>query len=94
MRIWISWEEPVDETEDYRPFTVPVDPRILHWWCTGYGYGYSTICAVCEADSIASAKEAVRKHWKPQSWRFANKKEPGWMPPNDRFPVKDEASPG
>ena len=73
MRFWISWEEPTPD-EDYRPFTVPVQPLVLHWWCSGHGDGYATLCAVVDADNEEAAKDAVKKFWKPQAWRFIEPK--------------------
>jgi hypothetical protein len=88
-RFWISWEEPMPDG-DYRPFVVPVEPHITKWWCSGYGEHndeeYATLCAVVDAESEEKAEEAVKKFWKPQSWRFCDVREDNWRPPKDRFP--------
>ncbi len=86
MRYWISWEEPTPDG-DHRPMTTPVEPAVLHWWCSGYGEGYSTLCAVVDANTEDLAKVLVKVFWKPQAWRFVHEKPNDWMPPADRFPV-------
>lgn len=82
-RYWISWEEPEG---DYRPIAFPAP----EWWCTGYGKGFSTICALVEASSKDAAQQLVSQLWKPRAWRFVNEVAPDWRPPEDRFPIGGE----
>lgn len=97
QRWWVSWEEPIGEDGDWRPFKVPVPKEILKYWCSGYGgdfslgagEGFATICAVVEASDEAAIKKAAEEVWNPQDWRFIDKVEPGWRP-NDRFPWGDD----
>ena len=80
-RFWISWNEPGD---DPRPLTVPSPD----WWCTGWGDGYATVCAIIDAESEEGAKARVQEQWEPSSWRFCNEVEANWTPPADRFPPR------
>lgn len=87
VRFWISWYQP---TEDYRPVKWPLPPEIPGFWCSGYGADdAATLCAVVDAPTEASAKRIIqaKRNWpETHRWRFCEGKEPGWMPPPDRFP--------
>jgi hypothetical protein len=93
-RWWVSWNEPLDQSQDCRPIKWPLPPEIPHWWCTGGAGDGSTasICAVVDAPCENAAKKLVARHWKPDSWRFCEEKERGWLPASDRFPVKKESA--
>ena len=94
LRYWISWNEPHDAQygADPRPVVWPLPASIPHWWCSGAGDGYSTVCAVVDVNGDAdSAKALIAKHWRPRDFRFVEQKGwsvAGWMPEGTRFPVK------
>jgi len=88
-RFWISWEEPTDDACDARPLKLPLPPSIPAWWESGYGDGYSCVCAVIDAPTEKKAKAAVKGYWKPRAWRFCETKTDGWKP-GDRFPWPKE----
>ena len=90
MRFWISWEEPVDDTGDWRPLHIPVPEEIKNYWCSGYGDDYATICAVVDADNEAAAKDLVYQEWRPQKWRFCEEQAVDWRPDPGRFPWTKE----
>lgn len=85
-RFWISWEE---RSPDHRPLTDPPNVAILGWWCSGYGDGYATLCALVEARSERAAKAAVDQDWPAvgrRVWRFVEERDADWLP-GDRFPM-------
>jgi hypothetical protein len=89
-RFWVSWEEPdaPKRGSDYRPLTDPPDNRIRHWWCSGYGEGFSTLCAVVDANDEADVRKGVESSWTWRGgWRIFQEVEPNWMPDAGRFPV-------
>ncbi len=98
LRYWVSWNEPfeVGKPADCRPLTVPLPKSIPHWWCSGEGDGYFTMCAVVDVNGTeASAKEEIQRFWRPSEWRFTTKKgwtKDAWLPPDDRFPVRRPAA--
>ena len=72
-RFWVSWYEEVDETGDWRPFTVPPTESIPHYWCTGTTDDEperKSICAVVDAENEEKAWEVVKKHWAANEERF------------------------
>lgn len=85
---WVSWEE---VSGDYRPLTFPPNDRILGWWCTGEGPGYSTLCAAVKAETEDEARAAVLRDW-PQAfvrnpaWRICQHCHGSWDG-SDRFPL-------
>ena len=85
---WMSWYQPFDETEDYKPLTYPPNTAILGWWCSGRTETGATICAWVKANCEEKAKEAIRQDWpEAEDWRFCDEKE---KPTNSsRFPVSD-----
>jgi hypothetical protein len=88
-RYWISWQQPGD---DPRPVHFPPkETRVLGWWESGLGDGYSNVCALVAASAEWTAKAAVAEDW-PESvdakWRFVEAKSPDWLP-GDRFPLSD-----
>lgn len=89
MRFWLSWFEPVDEeSPDPRPKEWPLADGIVHYWVTGWGMSTATLVAVVDAEDEDAAKNAIRRQgWSP-GWRFCEPQPDGWMPPEDRFPVK------
>jgi hypothetical protein len=82
-RFWVSWNEPSLDPRPARNWESAPE-----WWCTGYGDGYSTICAVVDAEDENDAKGHVRRFWDPESWRFCEPKPAAWMPDAGRFPVE------
>jgi hypothetical protein len=90
-RYWISWREPLDETEDYRPLKWPLPEAIPAYWCSGYGDDFATLCAVVDARSEAEAMNIVGQHWQPSGWRFVEERSPEWRPSSDRFPWPEYA---
>jgi hypothetical protein len=91
-RWWVSWWEPLVKG-DYRPFTWPLPPEIPKYWCSGYGDGTASLCAVVDASTEEEVKKLIEQFWKPAEWRFCNERELGWRP-GDRFPWDDAAGPG
>jgi len=63
-RFWLSWNEYAD---DYRPLKYPPNEQILGWWCSGYGDGYATLCALVSATHENDAWKAVKKDWPQRS---------------------------
>lgn len=99
LRFWLSWEEPLDPKHgaDPRPLkTLPPNSAVKHWWCSGEGEGYMTLCAVVDVNATEEAAMAVvAEYWRPQAWRFAERKgwaQDGWMPEASRFPVASGAA--
>lgn len=93
MRFWLSWQEPTDSNNDYRPISFPVNERIKHWWCSGTGDNYATLCAVVdvkEDEDEGDARDAVLQTWTwdGEEWRFIEKVADDWMPNAGRFPVE------
>lgn len=86
---WISWYEPIDESQDSRPLKWPL-PATIDYWVSGWRGDMSaaTLCAVVDAASEDEAKKLIGEYWKPAEWRFCNPNELGWRPPADRFPPK------
>lgn len=94
QRWWISWYEPVDESEDYRPHNWPLPSTIPAYWCSGWeGSGKAaTLCAIVDAPTPDKAMEEIKAHWKPREWRFCEPRDEGWWPRPDRFPRNDQSS--
>ena len=96
MRFWVSWEEPEDPEFglDPRPTSVPTDERVTYWWCSGYGEGYSTLCAVVDVrdgEGEKEARDAITATWNWDGhWRIFEEVESDWMPASDRFPVSSD----
>lgn len=84
MRFWIGWNEPGD---DPRPTAWPLPP-LIHYWISGEGDGYHTLCAVVDAASEAAAKDLIDSLWYPTDWRFCQEKADTWRP-GERFPWPD-----
>lgn len=91
-RWWVSWYEPVDGSQDFRPFLWPLPSGIDKYWCSGWtgDMDAATLCAVVDAPDERSAKRLIGKAWKHSrkkiEWRFCNEVGAGWWPNADRFP--------
>lgn len=87
-RFWISW---VETSQDYRPLTYPPQEPIRGWWVSGQTDDGVTICAVIDAPSELDAYFAIQKDWPCESpdFRFADEKEPTFVPDETRFPPSD-----
>lgn len=59
-RYWVSW---CCYEEDWRSVYWPPQNGVMYYWCTGYGDGYATLCAVVDAEDEAGVKAAVRHNW-------------------------------
>jgi hypothetical protein len=91
-RYWVRWEEPLDESEDYRPRVWPLPAAIVKYWCSGYcgDMSAATLCAIVDAPSRGDVEALILAAWGPPStrtWSFCEEREGGWMPPPDRFPL-------
>lgn len=93
-RFWISWYEPLDDTEDYRPRKWPLAPAIVAYWCTGYtSDDQATLCAIVDAENEEAAEQAVEDQgWSPARWRFCNPVSTTHWPEPTRFPVPEYAT--
>jgi hypothetical protein len=85
-RFWISWEEPVDDSDDSRPLKWPLPSSIPAWWQSGSGDGYHTLCAVVDIKDEEAAREVIKDHWQPSGWRFCEEHPADWIPNAGRFP--------
>lgn len=83
-RYWLGWYEPGEDPHR-------VVPDTIRYWCTGYKSDGSanTLCAVVDAESTEAAMALVKEYWNPLQWRFTDQKTPWWLPPADRFPLKE-----
>jgi hypothetical protein len=92
QRWWISWVEPVDESEDYRPRNWPLPPSIPAYWCSGWDGGSraAMLCAVVDAETPEQAMDEIRAYWNPREWRFCEPRDEGWRPQSDRFPWPEQ----
>lgn len=106
-RFWISWYEPLDDTEDYRPRKWPLAPAIVAYWCTGHSvslrktkngnedafYDSASLCAIIDAENEPAAKQAVEDQgWSPATWRFCDQVSTTHWPEPTRFPVPNYAT--
>lgn len=87
-RFWIRWRQ---SSDDFRPLQDPPQPdNIKAWWCSGEGDGYSTLCAIVDAETEKKAQAAVKSAWDSTGNEVEDcnvtEKPHDWLPGN-RFPV-------
>ena len=90
-RFWVSWYEPMPDG-DWRPLTVPLKEVIPAYWISGENMDdppSATVCAVVDAKNESIVKVLIKAHWKPDEFRFIEKKADDFRP-GDRFPWPKE----